>query len=62
MVVHFLNCNKIFHRDLKPENFLIQTELNGKVYIHLNDFGLAKNTNTDYIRFTTPTGSIKGSF
>jgi len=56
MVVHFLNCNKIFHRDLKPENFLIQIELNGKVYIHLNDFGLAKNTNTDYIRLTTPSG------
>jgi serine/threonine protein kinase len=62
MVVHFLNCSQIYHRDLKPENFLIKTELNGKVYLHLNDFGLAKNTSSDIKRLSTPSGVVKGSF
>ena len=44
MVVHYLNSRSIYHRDLKPENFLIKTDLNGKIYLHLTDFGVAKNT------------------
>jgi serine/threonine protein kinase len=44
MVVHHLNSRGIYHRDLKPENFLIKSDSNGKMYLHLSDFGLAKNT------------------
>jgi serine/threonine protein kinase len=44
MVVHHLNARGIYHRDLKPENFLIKTDSNGKIYLHLTDFGVAKNT------------------
>jgi serine/threonine protein kinase len=61
MIVHHLNSCDIYHRDLKPENFLIRIEKNGKMYLHLNDFGLAKNTKPEYTRITTPTGKIKGT-
>jgi serine/threonine protein kinase len=46
---------------LKPENFLIRTEKNGKIYLHLNDFGLAKKTKPDYSRLTSSIGAIKGT-
>jgi serine/threonine protein kinase len=58
MIVHHLNSNDIYHRDLKPENFLIRTDKNGRIYLHLNDFGLAKNTKPDYTRLTSTTGKI----
>jgi eukaryotic-like serine/threonine-protein kinase len=61
MIVHHLNSSDIYHRDLKPENFLIRTEKNGRMYLHLNDFGLAKNMSPDYTRITTLTGKIKGT-
>ena len=60
-IVHYLNSHDIYHRDLKPANFLIKTEKNGRIYLYLNDFGLAKNTNPDYIRLTSSIGSIKGT-
>jgi serine/threonine protein kinase len=52
MIVNHLNSRDIYHRDLKPENFMIRTEKNGRIYLHLSDFGLAKNLNPDY----TPQG------
>jgi eukaryotic-like serine/threonine-protein kinase len=61
MIVHHLNSSDIYHRDLKPENFLIRTEKNGRIYLHLNDFGLAKNMKPDYTRLTSTTGWIKGT-
>jgi serine/threonine protein kinase len=61
MIVHFLNSNNIYHRDLKPENFLILTEKNGNVFLHLSDFGVAKNTKPEYYRATTSVGVIKGT-
>jgi serine/threonine protein kinase len=61
MIVHHLNSCDIYHRDLKPENFLIRTDENGRIYLHLNDFGLAKNTKADYSRPTSTMGRIKGT-
>ena len=61
MIVNHLNSSDIYHRDLKPENFLIKTEKNGKTYLHLSDFGLAKNAKPDYTRMTTPAGKIHGT-
>ena len=61
MIVHRLNSCDIYHRDLKPENFLIKTDKQGRIYIHLNDFGLAKNTKPDYLRLTSSIGRIKGT-
>jgi serine/threonine protein kinase len=61
MVVHHLNSRGIYHRDLKPENFLIKTDENGKIYLNLSDFGLAKNTNPDYFRATTAIDVAKGT-
>ena len=46
---------------MKPENFLMKTEKNGNVYLHLSDFGLAKNTKPDYYRDTSTVGNIKGT-
>ena len=53
MVVHHLNSRGIYHRDLKPENFLVKSDENGKIYLHLSDFGLAKNIIPDYVRLST---------
>jgi serine/threonine protein kinase len=61
MIVNHLNSRDIYHRDLKPENFMIRTEKNGRIYLHLSDFGLAKNLNPDYTRLTTLTGAISGT-
>ena len=61
MIVNHLNSCDIYHRDLKPENFLIRTESNGRIYLHLSDFGTAKNINPDYTRVETKTGTIKGT-
>ena len=61
MIIHHLNSCEIFHRDLKPENFLLRTESNGRLYLHLSDFGQAKNTKPDYTRRTSKTGSLKGT-
>ena len=46
---------------MKPENFLIRTEKNGRIYLHLNDFGLAKKTISDIARLTSSIGAIKGT-
>jgi serine/threonine protein kinase len=40
---------------------MIRTEKNGRIYIHLSDFGLAKNLNPDYTRLNTLTGAINGT-
>ena len=61
MIVHHLNSQDIYHRDLKPENFLIRTDQNGRTYLHLNDFGLAKKAKPDYARLTSSIGAIKGT-
>jgi serine/threonine protein kinase len=47
--------------DLKPANILVKKESNGKTYLHLSDFGLAKNTMPDYRRDTTDLGDTKGT-
>jgi eukaryotic-like serine/threonine-protein kinase len=60
MGVNYLNSKGIYHRDLKPENFLVKSDSNGKFYLHLSDFGLAKNTSENG-RKPTPTGVIKGT-
>ena len=46
---------------MKPENFLMSKEKTGKVYLHLSDFGLAKNTKPEYYRATSTVGVIKGT-
>jgi eukaryotic-like serine/threonine-protein kinase len=61
MVVNHLNSIGIYHRDLKPANFLIKTDSNGKIYLHLTDFGVAKNT-SDPDRQETQKGKPKGTF
>ena len=43
ITVFHINSRDVFHRDLKPANFLIKREANGKAYLHLSDFGVAKN-------------------
>jgi serine/threonine protein kinase len=61
MVVHHLNSRGIYHRDLKPENFLIKSDSNGNIFLHLSDFGCAKNSNPEYARITTEINIAKGS-
>ena len=61
MVVYHINSKKIYHRDLKPENFLIKKDPKGGIYLHLNDFGLAKSliSHNDWI--TTTAGRNNGT-
>jgi serine/threonine protein kinase len=61
MVVYHLNSRDIYHRDLKPENFLIQRDPKGRIYLHLNDFGLAKKLDSQNDRLTTTTGRNAGT-
>jgi serine/threonine protein kinase len=61
LAVHYLNVGNIYHRDLKPANILLKKESNGKTYLHLSDFGLAKNTRPDYTRDTTTQNHTKGT-
>ena len=61
MAVHYLNLEGVYHRDLKPGNILIKKDSNGNTYLHLSDFGLAKNTKADYTRDTSSLGETKGT-
>ena len=60
--IHFINSLGIFHRDLKPENFLINMNKDGKLYLNLNDLGIAKNVNSiNQSEISTTTGAFSGS-
>ena len=61
MPVHHLNLGNIYHRHLKPANILVKKESNGKIYLHLSDFGLAKNTRPDYTKESTTLNHVKGT-
>jgi serine/threonine protein kinase len=39
----------------------MKREKNGNFYLHLTDFGIAKNTQPDYDRETSTVGNIKGT-
>ena len=56
-----MNTHEIYHRDLKPANFLIDNK-NGKHYIHVIDFGLAKDAKLDNQRVFTSVGSNVGTY
>jgi len=58
--VFHLNSRDIYHRDLKPANFLMKREENGKLFLHLSDFGIAKNI-TDKERMTSSINNKKGT-
>ena len=60
MAVFHINSRDIFHRDLKPANFLVKKEENGKIYLHLSDFGIAKNIK-DTERMASSVNSKKGT-
>ena len=60
LAVFHLNSRDMFHRDIKPENFLIQIDENGKTYLHLSDFGVAKNI-SDKERLTSAISNVKGT-
>jgi len=57
--IEYLNTKKIYHRDLKPANFLICNDFD-KTYLHLNDFGIAKDFN-DKNHMETTVSSLKGT-
>jgi serine/threonine protein kinase len=61
LVVFDINSRNIYHRDLKPANFLIQRDKNGRIYLHLNDFGTAKSTIIDENRIKTSVGFNPGT-
>jgi doublecortin-like kinase 1/2 len=60
LAVFHLNSRDTFHRDIKPENFLIKIDENGKTYLHLSDFGVAKNI-SDKERLTSAISNVKGT-
>jgi serine/threonine protein kinase len=61
IAVHSLNLGNVYHRDLKPANILVKKESNGKTYLHLSDFGLAKNTRPNFTRDSTTLNQIRGT-
>jgi len=61
IVVYHINSKEIYHRDLKPENFLVKKDSNGRIYLHLNDFGIARSSIAETKRINTTTGNNQGS-
>jgi serine/threonine protein kinase len=61
MIVFDINSRNIYHRDLKPANFLIKRDENSQIYLHLNDFGAAKNSIIDEKRINTTIGNNPGT-
>ena len=49
--LEYIHSNNIIHRDIKPENLV----LDSKGYLHLTDFGVAKNINEQGISDTSGT-------
>ena len=60
LVIYHLNSKEVYHRDLKPGNFLVHRTPEGKIFLHLSDFGVAKNV-TDKERDPTTLGRTKGT-
>ncbi len=59
----------VVHRDLKPENILLEQQEDGRVCVHILDFGLAKLTQTVGVDSQSPTappvttpGAVVGTF
>jgi serine/threonine protein kinase len=61
MVVYHKNSKKIYDGDLKPENFLIKRDAKGRIYLHLNDFGLGKSNISYNDRIKTTIGRNNGT-
>jgi serine/threonine protein kinase len=61
LTVFHLNSRDIFHRNIKPANFLIKKESNGKTYLYLTDFGIAKNIRYEGVRISTDISIVKGT-
>jgi serine/threonine-protein kinase len=51
----------IIHRDLKPENLLISRSREGRDFVKVLDFGLAKLRDTEEISAVTARGSLVGT-
>lgn len=39
LALEYLNDKKVLHRDIKPENLILDRD----GYVHLTDFGIARN-------------------
>jgi serine/threonine-protein kinase len=61
LVVFHLNSQDIFHRDIKPANLLIKRDPNGKTYLYLTDFGIAKDISGKSERYSSGLDDIKGA-
>jgi len=61
LVVYDINSRNIYHIDLKPANFLIKRDKNGRIYLHLNDFGTAKSSIVDKNRIDTSIDTKPGT-
>jgi len=59
--IHHINSHEIYHRDLKPANFLLKRLNDGKIYLYLNDFGIARIINTQFPHLTTSKGDQTGT-
>jgi serine/threonine protein kinase len=51
----------IIHRDLKPANCFVVTKADGREFIKLLDFGIAKDTNAENDKGLTRTGAVFGT-
>ena len=61
LVAFHMNSRDMYHRDLKPDNFLIKTDKNGLIYLHLSDFGTVKSSIIDEKRIKTAVGTGVGT-
>ena len=60
LAIFHLNKNGIYHRDVKPDNMLFKI-LDEKEYLHINDFGIAKDIHDINRRPTRTFDDVRGT-
>ena len=59
--LHAAHDKGIIHRDLKPANCFVITKADGREFIKLLDFGIAKVTDAEHDKGLTRTGAVFGT-
>ena len=57
----YAHSQKIIHRDIKPSNIMVETRLDGRLYVQVLDFGLAAEIRSSMNRVSHHVGDTSGT-